>query len=372
MHKVLKHTVFVFVFLCFAFPAIQQFFHVFKEIPLEGAYNVPNDSTLNWANWTSGAFQQTFSEATNYRIGFRTDFVRTRNQIDYSFFDQTHVVDVVKGKNNYLFRYSAYFVNGGPRRAEDSIRNDILRLRRWQDSLKAKGKFLLYVIAPEKMYYYKEYLPYDTILTPRSNRHYLLYRKYLQQYQCDYIDLNSWFVQNKAKTSHTIFSKGGYHWTQYAAYLGYDSIVNYLRQKTVFSIPRLEVQKVKHEKTPWAPDVDVFKSCNLFVGLNESKFTYVEVKTDTTRRTTTAVVSADSFFHAIAWPGFFQKTFSPQSTFWYYNREINSPDSKIVQNIEEININDHLDEAQVYIVMYTVLNLEKFDYGFLKILDNKK
>ena len=151
MGKKGKYGLFIFLFLCFAFPAMQQFFHIFKEKPLEGAYNVPKDSSFTWSSWTSGKFQEAFNESTNYRIGFRTDFVRTRNQIDFTLFDKTHVRDVVKGKNGHLFRYTHYYVTGGNWRGEDSLRNDILTLKTIQDSLKVKGKYLLYVIAPKKL-----------------------------------------------------------------------------------------------------------------------------------------------------------------------------------------------------------------------------
>lgn len=372
MQKTVRHILFVLVFLCFAFPAIQQYFHVFKEIPLHGAYTVPSDSALTWANWVSGDFQRTFTEATNYRIGFRTDFVRTRNQIDYSLFDQPHVDQVVKGKSNYLFRYTSYFVNGSNFMAEELMRRNVLRLKKCQDSLMARGKFMLFVIAPEKMFYYKEYLPHDSILNARCKRHYQLYSKFLEEYQCRYIDLNPVMLQQKGKTPHLIYSKGGFHWTQYGAYLGYDSILNYLRQKTNFSIPNLELQELKTEKTPWDPDVDIYKTCNLFIPLGEGMFTYPQVKTDSTLRTTTAVVSADSYFHAITWSGLFQKTFSPQSSFWYYNREINTPDNKVMHKRQEVDTKELLDKAQLYIVMYSIMNLEKFDYGFLNILEGKE
>ena len=112
MHKKLHYILFGFLFLAFMFPALQQFFGIFKEIPLEGAFNEPAYKPLTASNWFDGSFQKAADKKSNYIIGFRTDLVRTRNQVDFSLFDIAHVVDVVKGKNGHLFRYSEHFVRG--------------------------------------------------------------------------------------------------------------------------------------------------------------------------------------------------------------------------------------------------------------------
>ncbi|HLP13461.1 MAG TPA: hypothetical protein VK177_16105 [Flavobacteriales bacterium] len=364
--KKLHYILFGLLFLAFMFPALQQFLGIFKEVPLEGAFKEPAYKRLTAKNWFGANFQKAAEKKSNYVIGFRTDFVRTRNQVDFSLFDIAHSVSVVKGKNGHLFRYEDYYVKGATNKPENFMVEQVKRLKAVQDSLKAKGKFMLYVIAPDKLYYWKEFLPQRDVLNKKSMYTYTYYKRLLKKYGCDFIDMNQWFLQLKSKTAHTLYSKGGFHWTQYGASIAYDSMVNYIRTKTSFTIPKINVTGLKKEKNPWGPDVDIFKACNLFIKPKEDLFTYPTIVTDTTQCVTTAIVCADSYFHAIAWPGFYAKTFSPQSTFWYYNREVSDPRNKNVQAIKDVKTNELIEKSNVYIILFSTMNMDKFDYGFLE------
>lgn len=361
-----KQILFGTVFLGFMFPAIQQFFKIFKEKPLSGAFNVPSVKPLTFSNWFNGSFQNSFNEKANYMIGFRTDFVRTRNQIDFSLFNQPHAVNVVKGKGGHLFRYNNFFVTGASNQIEDTLRKNVIRLKQVQELLKARGKFMLYVIAPEKLYYYQEFLPNDNVLNKKSTELYRSYKRLLKEYGCNYIDMNDWFLQMKDTTQHTLYSKGGFHWTRYGAYIGYDSIVSYLQNSGSYSIPSLVVTSLKKESNPWGPDVDILNACNLFIKPKEDLFTYVETKPAFTPSKTTSIFCCDSYFHAVTWPGLFDQTFSKQSTFWYYNREINNTDNSSMRKVKDANSEKIIENADVYVIMFSVMNLDKFDYGFLK------
>lgn len=369
--KKLHYILFGLLFLGFMFPAIQQFTGIFKEIPLDGAYKEQSWRQFTADNWFSGNFQSAADKKSNSVIGFHTDFVRARNQIDYSLFDITHVVSVVKGKNGYLYRYEDYYVKGVTNQPLQYMIEQVKRLKTIQDSLKANGKFMLYVIAPDKQYYWKEFLPDNDVLNEKSMFTYKSYKQLLKEYNCDFIDMNESFIRMKGKTKHTLYAKGGFHWTWYGASLAYDSILTYIQNKTSFTIPEMKVTALKKEKKPWNPDVDIYRACNLFLPLGENTFTYPVIKTDSTLRKTTAVVCADSYFNAIAWSGMYEQTFSPQSTFWYYNREINDPHCKIVRKIENTNPKEILDQSQVYIIMISTMNLERFDCGFLKHFEVK-
>jgi hypothetical protein len=222
------------------------------------------------------------------------------------------------------------------------------------------------VIAADKLWFDEEFLPDENILNEKSTRVYNTYLKLLDEYECDYINLNAAFVNLKKRGTGTLFANGGQHWTEYGGYIAIDSIVDYLKLKTRFGFPEVKLEKLRVDKNPWYLDEDIFNACNLqFKIASGNKFSHPELSSLKKERKTTALLCGDSFSHAICWTNFYSLYFNKESTFWYYNREIYKANNVFIDNVNDENAVKFIEKSDIYIVLYSAGNLEKFEYGFL-------
>ena len=109
MQKVFKVITLIFVCLVLCLPMMQSVFKLFPEKhALHGSFAIAQDTVLNADTWFEKTFQEKEETYLNENFGFRNFLVRLNNQIDFSVYDNFHVNDVFKGKNDYLFSYGFY------------------------------------------------------------------------------------------------------------------------------------------------------------------------------------------------------------------------------------------------------------------------
>jgi len=337
-----------------------------KERPLNGYFINHSKLPFNCKNWFNGSFQDSLEFYLKDSISLKPTFVRIKNQIDFSLFRQLNVKDVKIGKENYFFRYTKYFVEGGNYQGDDQLKKNILQLKKVQDSLKKKGKFLVFVIAPDKLWIYNEFLSEPNVLNSKSTEYYDTYINLLKKYNCDYINLNAAFLKLKKTTNYELFAKGGSHWTEYGALFGMDSIANYIKEKTKYNFPQPVLIKKEVDQNPWFHDEDIYNASNLQFNISENgSFIHPKLKSDNVERTTKAILCGDSFCHAICWKEYFANYFHEESTFWYYNRVIHKANNKLIGDVNEKNARIFIEKSDIYIILFSAGNLENFEYGFL-------
>ena len=178
----------VFLFI----PMVQKRIKIIDEgRPLDGYFELAQDTVLTTENWFSRAYQKKKENVINERFGLRAFLVRLNNQINFSLFDETRVQNMIKGKENYLFAsnfletYSGRTFIGRKAHA-DSVFNSIVGLNKF---LLAKNKKLIVCIAPCKESFYPEFLP-DTCKEHLSKEnHYNYYNKKFKESEIPYICL---------------------------------------------------------------------------------------------------------------------------------------------------------------------------------------
>ncbi len=337
-----------------------------KERPLNGYFINHSKLPLSSENWFNGSFQDSLELYLKDSISLKSSFVRLKNQIDFSIFRHLNVKDVSIGKDNYFFRYTRYFVYGGDYHGDNKLEQDVLRLKRVQDTLKKKGKFLVFVIAPDKLWIYNEFLNDPNVLNPNSTKYYDTYVKLMNKYNCDFIDLNAAFLELKPKSEYALFAKGGSHWTEFGAFFGLDSIVNYIKKNTKYTFPKPVIIKSNVDGNPWFFDEDIFNASNLQFNIPENNlFLHPKLSSPKKERTTKAILCGDSFCHAICWQDFYANYFHEESTFWYYNRVINKANNKLIGDVTEKNARIFIKKSDIYIVLFSAGNVGNFEYGFL-------
>ena len=91
------------------FPAIQMFYPVVKEKPLNGVYIEQELPGLSFESWLSSDLQQKLNTFIDQNYGFRPFFIRLFNQVDFSLFRKAHGSGVVIGTQNYL--YESWYID---------------------------------------------------------------------------------------------------------------------------------------------------------------------------------------------------------------------------------------------------------------------
>jgi len=191
-------------------------------MPLKGYNEKVERPEFKMTDWFSGAYQSQMDKRTQSKFGFRSVFIRLKNQLDYSFFDEIHAQDVVEGKSGYL--YAEIYIKAY--KGEKFIGNE-----------------------------------YDTIEKTISN--YTFYRQQLLEQQVDFIDFNDWFLQIKDTSQYALYPKNGIHWSHYADCLVADSLLNYIEGYQKVDVPDIVWTGIQTKTKPKFRDNDLEESMNL-------------------------------------------------------------------------------------------------------------
>ena len=318
-----------------------------------------------------GVTQRTWQDSTerfiNSQMNVRPAYVRFRNFFDYELFDEVHVQRVFKGKENYLFNASEAYMNGYGNVGIAQIEKNVIRLKQIQDSLRKEGKPLLFVIAPEKVFVYPEYLPDRLPLKDTVRFMYDNYCRLFQENSIDVIDFNAWYLQIKDTAHFEIFARGGKHWTDYYASIAFDSIGDRLRGFGV-SVPDVIHRKAEQIEKPRGLDVDTWRSANLPFSHETGNFA-IPVLTVETGPKSKILMAADSYINVIAWGSQFNSQFHASSEFWYYNKEMIGLDLISKGSPKQSDFNQLNPELDAYVILVSVGNISYFDYKFLEYFD---
>lgn len=247
---------------------IQTFWKVFPESPLYGITIDTTSPHLSLETWFSGNFQQAAEAWFNQHVGFRSFWVRTYNQINFSIFRQipsaSSGTSIVLGSGNwlyekaYLLEYAGYLWKTTAEQVDEKIQT-LLHL---QESLARHNITFLFIISPSKASVYPEYMPrqYQT----RSNeRAYDIMTPVLDKYGIQYIDAYTFFEERKSAAPYQLFPKGGIHWNDYGAFLIFrESIVRLNRLRTN-PLPIPEYDSITLAP-PREPDNDLVKLLNIW------------------------------------------------------------------------------------------------------------
>tara|TARA_Y100000385_G_C13089450_1_gene638019 strand:- start:293 stop:1384 length:1092 start_codon:yes stop_codon:yes gene_type:complete len=361
----MKKILYIIFILGLLFPLLQLSLGVPKILPLEGYFGPKKNETptLSLDNWFSGNFQVPIESYNKKNCPSAPFYIRLRNQIDFSLFNIVNVNNVHKGKNNYIYYLTQYFIDGGKMLELTEMERKVENLKRIQDSLNTLGKKIVYVLAPEKLAIFPEYLPEKM---PISSNTFYTYRNYLKlfsKHKINCIDFNAWFISLKDTASYPLFAKGGKHWAHYYATLAFDSIGDYLRAD--FKIPDFEYIKPYFTERPWKVDYDILNSANLLLDLDNIPLAQTEFKIQNFEGPQ-MLIFGDSYFHSIGWRSILKQQYSDSSNFWYYNKEMFDSDNKMIGTTSKDNFDRLANTTEIYLIMISLGNIDNFDFGALE------
>lgn len=355
------YLLFGFLALLLSLPLLQSRLKIVDSGHLNGVIGVDTMiPTLSPECWLDGSFQQAVNDNVQYTAGFRPDFIRLRNQVDYTLFRKANA-RVVVGRNGNLFEQEyidAYL--GKDFAGVEKIRERVRKMKFIQDTLSRLGKNFVLVYAPSKVRYMPENLPGDAGKIKPGPTNYSTYKQLATTAELRQIDFNAWFRDAGKKQRYPVYTRWGIHWTEYGAILAADSFQKFM--KTLphdYFIPEL-VWNDNQEGAVYGPqrtENDLGNLLNLIVPVAEKNLfhPYLEITSDTTRQRPEAIYIADSYMWVWSDLGIPQRL-NGNYQFWHYFNQAWSPQWPEPKAVADMDPMAEVLKADWIVIMYTECN----------------
>jgi hypothetical protein len=341
-------------------------FPFIKSAGLKGAFVPHAKPKLTDSTWFTGEFQRQYEQFLNDTIGFHQDFIRLRNQIDYSVFDKCHSDDIEVGKKGYLVStWSLDAFRGKLRGREARIDTIVMMLQDLHNTFRKMNKTLLVVLAPGRGTFYKELAPLWYDLTPVHESDYQKYARLLKKTDVNYIDFNNWFLKQKSRSEYPLYTKGGIHWSAYGAAVAADSILTFIEHERNADLPDMTFKTIKMSTKAREQDADMAKSLNLIWELKNDPMAYPEIVFNKkTSKKLNLLVIGDSYYYGILNTAMPIESFNEHS-FWYYNNTINTNGPNQWKTTKDIDFTTEVEKHDVIMLIATETTLSRFGWGFI-------
>ncbi len=368
MKKTGSHIAFALIIILILLPAIQMLFHLFKEKPLNGAFNLAEKPVFSKGNWYSGKFQGQVERYLKDYSGFKNFLVRLENQLDFSLFRQANAEGAVIGKNKQLFEYDyirSWLAKDYP--GDSFVEEKLRRTKYVQEYLKREKNIdLVVVFEPGKASFYPEYIPSGYSKQKEGLSTYERFLKKARELNIDFIDLEQYFIQLKPVSDYPLFPRFGTHWSVYGMQFAADSLLRLIENRRGISLTKVKVNSTEISSKPWDTDDDVLKTMNLLFSPKGENLAYPVFDFDTAHpgEKPMVLVIADSYYWNI-YNSRIPKYLFANEAFWYFNSLV-YPENYIQPTFtKDLNFRQEVEKQQVIFLMVTERFLHKFDWQFI-------
>jgi hypothetical protein len=341
------------------------------------SYNKPNlvglvisdeKPKFSWENWFNGTYQSESEDYNNDHWSMKESMVRMNNQFYYKAFNQIRVNGFVIGKENYIFSEGYIFsAFGDDLIAEEKVKEMMRKARVIQDTLKKKGIDLLFVYAPGKGAYCKEFVE-DKYVHPVKMTNHDQFVAQSKTFGINYLDLYSYFEKLKPTTKHPLFPKFGHHWSYYGECLASDTIIKHIEKLHNCDLPAITWNKIDVVDSARSRDADVLKSMNLLKNPEQNmKLAYPEVlfETDSLKNRHRVLTISDSYWYGPVYLGVPSACFAGGQFWYYFNKVIPSPRPGEKVEVWELDLKKELESNEVIMLLYSDGNLPIFGNNFI-------
>lgn len=367
----IKYFLFAIILVSLFIPMLQQISPQTEEVPLMGKVVPAKDVEFSWDLWYSGRYQKMKGDYLKENFGYRTDFVRLYNEVQYSIYGKFSAPNIYEGKNNYLFRfyhhdYNFQFNFKGLNYYLDKKN----KLEAITKKLEEQGVTLIFAINPGKHAFHRDQLPERNRKGINSDStNYKCFQTAFTGSDVNWIDMNEYFEKRRNSLDYPLYAKGGIHWTRMGCFEGMREIMKFASDVKGADYP--VIQWTDPRVFTWIIDTDITNTINLLRNWNEHediKFADLIPPNDSLEKPNVLIVS-DSYFDAPYWSRVPETYFTDEYKYWYYNKM--SFDSKYGGT--QINKKDIVSETKdrdVIVIMSTVMNLENVGWGFIEDVYN--
>lgn len=323
---------------------------------------------FSWSSWFDGGYQEVTDDYNADHWTFKEIMVRLNNQMYYELFNQIRVKGFVIGKDDYLFSeeyiYSAF---GDDKVDEQKVISLMQKAKVVQDSLKRKGIDLMFVYAPGKGSFCREFVE-DKYVHPVKRTNHELFVKYGKQYGINQLDLYTYFNTLKPTAKYPLFPKFGHHWSYYGEVLAVDTIIGYIENLHKCDIPNLIYRNIEVVDSSRSRDADVLKSMNLYRDPSQNmKLAYPEVGFESyaNKDSISVLTISDSYWYGPVYMGVNKGSFGNGQFWYYYNRVVPSPIPGEKVEVWQLDLKQSLESNGVIMVLYSDGNLSGFGNNFI-------
>ena len=355
-------------------PALQTSLEWVSMAPLGGFFEpAPPTPELSWEALRDNSYQQQYEKHLELTAGFRNWLLRLRNQVAFTFFNQSRARSLIIGKNNQFYgsnSVDSFF--GRDVKAEEDLKFRCKQLRRVQDSLRAHGTQLLVVLAPGKARILPKELPdsCDLNKVPYTTN-YDIARDACLTNGVNLLDAAKLMARWQDTTHYPLFPRGGVHWSGYAVTLMADTLFRRVEYLTRLDLPDF----ASHGRTVATrldelrfTDNDLQELFNLLVDVPPYPVAYPKVVfgPETGKKRVNALVIGDSFAQSFyGFYPYYDKLFTPESRYWSSYASVFWP-SKVPESpyVHDLDLAKQL-ARDVVIILCTEQNLPQFGWGFI-------
>lgn len=352
-----------------ALPAINTLVPFIFSAPLQGAVSYEADTSFSWKGWWTGGYQEQKEKHLNDYFGFRADFVRLHNQLEYTLFEKLNARIVVEGKDHYLYEkpyIDSYY--GNDFRSEKDLLKTAASLKKIQQALKARGKELLFVCIPGKATVFPQYIPQKLEQANRGTTNMPVMLHILDTMGIDYVDIYKWYLNAKDTLKYPFMTKYNTHWSSYGCALGMNEVIAKLEQLKNKDLPDMSIECIESRKY-CDHDKEIMTALNLIVPLPEDELTcipYLHIN-DSNKAKMTAYIFSDSFFWEPYSMGIPARVFE-YFEFWYYGNQ-RWGNGSLLGDYTKDELKKAIDKTDVIILMGAEMNIDWYAWMFEDFYD---
>lgn len=368
LKEYLKQGLFVIILCLLLCPSLQRKYQLIHSKKLNGYFELTPQPEFTLNGWMKGDFQEQYMKNREDSVGFRSDFVRLYNQVDYTLFSVPHAERVIIGKNSMLFTWNYIMAwLGKGLKGEKYIDAKVRELKFLQDDLWARKKILLLVIfPPEKPYSYPGNLPDRYVRQERVMGNYQCYVQKCREYGVNTIDVNHWFTLINNTSPFLLFPKNGAHWSDYGAFIAADSTIHYLEKKMNRKFPQLVIDSMELTSIPRHYDNDISRTMNLIWDIKDPVLAYprYHVNYDAATQKPAALFIGDSFYWGWDAQGLTDSIFRTKQ-FWYYDKEVYPESWTKILNTWQVDLVKEVEKQDVIIILHVGGGVGDMGSGFI-------
>lgn len=252
--------------LVLCLPGLQMAIGALPGWPLGGVERQePPTPVAGWQSWHDGTLQEHWRRRFTQQLGLRDWLVRTDNQIRMWLLGECKG-DVTSGRDGWLF--ATEYLPGADLATEVEQRRLLLalaNLQRVQALLEARGVTLMLLVSPNKCRLVPEQLPERSrqVVADGSPTLYEFARDWLDAHGVRWFDAHRRFAGwRREGVDFPLFTRGGAHWSAFAAARIAAELVDSLRAAGV-PMRGLDVQRGELRVRAGADELDLVEMANL-------------------------------------------------------------------------------------------------------------
>lgn len=326
LNNLLRHSflwivmLFIFFIIFFSFvPSLKQF-----QKSVNGDSEKINYPGFSKSSLQSHEFQKYTETLFEKNIRLRKKIINIHNQLYYALFKKSFVVDgsLIIGKNKQFFvlSYILDYCKSSKNPSELIIWADqIARLDRY---IHSQGKTFIYVITPSKAEHVPEAIP-DRFHCKQQGIKEAVYQMDALLTQRKVAHINGPDLMEKAIQTYHIpmFPKGGIHWNWLGASIESAAIIDVLRSKTDFNLPKLQFFYLLNKPEEIDTDNDMLTLAQLWQNYFPEKVPQVKFLNPTySGKPLTATVIGGSFNWSLNSIFIQNKIFNEINYYFYFDK----------------------------------------------------